>query len=310
MMALNGVETMIASSSAMGISSFKDPSQYGLSLTLGGGEVTMLDMATAFGVFANNGIKKDLVYVLKVENAKGEILEEYQDNNIVADIKNPIGYPSTLLINGPKVLSSETSFLISHILLDNNARSQMFGSSSFLVVPDKSVSVKTGTTDDKRDNWTIGYTPNFLAVVWVGNNDNKPMNPFLTSGVTGAAPIWNKIMRDILANQPELFPKQPAGIIGAQICAISGKAPPNPDTKASDRGCQTRFEYFINGTVPKEPENLKRVVAIDKTNNKLAGENQTENVEQQEKSVLDDGFSIYCLDCNNEKSDPPKIIRL
>src|SRR3989338_1038143 len=169
MMAINGVETVIASASAYGISTFKDPSKYGLSLTLGGGEVTMLDMARAFGVFGNSGIKKDLTSILKIENSRGKILEEFDDPNFKVDIKKEINYPSSLLIPGERVMSSETAFLISHILLDNNARSQMFGPTSLLYIPNKGVSVKTGTTDDKRDNWTIGYTPNFLAAVWVGN---------------------------------------------------------------------------------------------------------------------------------------------
>ncbi|OGG00957.1 hypothetical protein A2153_02570 [Candidatus Gottesmanbacteria bacterium RBG_16_38_7b] len=309
MMAINGVETVIASASAYGISTFKDPSKYGLSLTLGGGEVTMLDMARAFGVFGNSGIKKDLTSILKIENSRGKILEEFDDPNFKVDIKKEINYPSSLLIPGERVMSSETAFLISHILLDNNARSQMFGPTSLLYIPNKGVSVKTGTTDDKRDNWTIGYTPNFLAAVWVGNNDNSPMHPYLTSGVTGAAPIWNKIMKELLKNQPDLWPKQPSGIVGAHICSMSGKTPPNSDEGAPDRGCATRYEYFIAGTVPREPEVLKKTVVIDKTINKLANSQQTENIEQQEKQVVSDAFGDYCLDCTHEGGEPVTNVR-
>lgn len=310
MMALNSVETVIASSSAYGISTFKDPSRYGLSLTLGGGEVTMLDIAKAFAIFANTGIKKDLTSVLKIEDNNGRVLKEFKDPNYTTDINKELTYPSSLLIPGERVLSAESAFLISHILLDNNARSQMFGAQSMLVVPKKAVSVKTGTTDDKRDNWTIGYTPNFLTAVWVGNNDNTPMNPYLASGITGAAPIWNKIMTKILEKQPDLWPKQPEGIIGAQVCSVSGNTPPNSDANASDRGCGTRYEYFIKGTIPKDAEVLKRSVAIDKTTNKLALPNQTENVEQQEKQVVSDMFGMYCLDCNHEGDDPVTNVRL
>ncbi|OGG03916.1 hypothetical protein A2W14_05605 [Candidatus Gottesmanbacteria bacterium RBG_16_37_8] len=310
MMAVNSVETVIASASAYGISSFKDPSRYGLSLTLGGGEVTMLDMAKAFGVFANTGIKRELTSILKVENAQGKILEEFQDPNFILDIISKLNYPSSLLIPGERVLSSETSFLISHILLDNNARSNMFGTSSLLYLANKAVSVKTGTTDDKRDNWTIGYTPNFLAAVWVGNNDNSPMHPYLTSGVTGAAPIWNTIMKEIIKNQPDLWPKQPAGIIGAHVCSLSGKAPPNNDANANDRGCATRYEYFIAGTVPKEAEVLKKSVPVDKTINKLASPTQPENVEQQEKQIVSDMFGDFCLDCTHEGGEPVTNVRL
>lgn len=310
MMAVNGVETMIATASAMGISSFKDPSRYGLSLTLGGGEVTMLDMATSFAVFANSGIRRDLVAILKVEDRNAKVLEEFKDPNFVKDLQEPLTYPSSLLISGSKVLSEETSFLISHILLDNNARSQMFGASSYLSIRNHAVSVKTGTTDDKRDNWTIGFTPNFLVVVWVGNNDNTPMNPYLTSGVTGAAPIWNKITSFVLENQPDLWPKQPAGIVGGQICSISGKMPPNSDPNASDKGCGTRYEYFIKGTLPIETEVLKQTIAVDKNTQRMAASNQTDNIEMKEYQVVSDMFGQYCLDCSHEGGDPVTNIKL
>ena len=309
MIAVNGVSTVIASASAMGISTLKDPSKYGLSLTLGGGEVTMLDMATAFGVFANTGIRKDLVTILKIEDYNGKVLEEYQDNNFVQDITKPISYPSSLLIQGPRVLSSETSYLISHILLDNNARTDSFSVNSLLVVPGHAVSVKTGTTDEKRDNWTIGFTPNFLTVVWVGNNDNTPMNQNLASGVTGAAPIWNKLIARALKNQPDLWPRQPAGIVGANICTPSGKAPPN-GYDAGDKGCATRYEYFIKDTLPKEPEILKQAIMIDKSSNKQAPDSQTDNVEPKEHQVVSDMFSRYCLDCVHDDQDPVTYIKL
>ena len=310
MMAFNGVANMVASASAMGISTFKDPKNYGLSLTLGGGEVSMLDMARAFGVFANSGIRKDLVVILKVEDKNGKVLEEFKDPNFVKDIHQSNNYPSTLLISGPRVLSNETSFIISHILLDNNARSQMFGESSYLVIPKRAVSVKTGTTDDKKDNWTIGFTPNFLTVVWVGNNNNSPMDPYLSSGVTGAAPIWNKIMTETLKNQPDLWPKQPPDIVGAQICSLSGKAPPNPNPNAGDRGCATRYEYFIKDTVPKETENLKQTVAVDKNTQKLAPLGQTDNIEMKEHQIVSDMFGNFCLDCPHDGGEPVTTIKL
>ena len=309
MMALNGVTDVVASASALGISTFKDPSRYGLSLTLGGGEVTMLDMAKAFAVFANTGIKHDLVAILKIEDKNGRILDEYKDPNFIPDTKMPLSYPASILVNGPRVLSPETSFLISHILLDNNARSEAFGPSSFLNIGSHAVSVKTGTTDDKRDNWTIGYTPNFLVAAWVGNNDNSPMNPYLASGITGAAPIWNKIMSSVLQKQPDLWPKQPAGIIGSQICSSSGKAPPNQDPNAPDKGCPTRYEYFIKGTIPTETESLKQTIPIDKETHQPAPPGKTDNIEMQEHQVLRDMFSTYCIDCSHDK-EQPTIIRL
>lgn len=310
MMAVNGVETVIASASAFGITSFKDPSRYGLSLTLGGGEVSMVDMAKAFGVFANTGIRRDLISILKVEDKNGKVLEEFKDPNFIKDLTQPLTYPSSLLISGPRVLSDETSFLISHILLDNNARTQAFGESSFLVIPNHAVSVKTGTTDDKRDNWTIGFTPNFLVAVWVGNNDNTPMNPYLTSGVTGAAPIWNQIIKLVLKNQTDIWPKQPQGIVGAQICNISGKATPNSDPNASDHGCPTRYEYFRKNTIPKDTEVLKQTIPVDKNTHKMAPSDQKDDVEMKEQQVVSDMFGPYCIDCSHDGGDPVTTIKL
>lgn len=259
----------------------------------------MVDMATAFGVFANAGVRKDLVAILKVSDKNNQVLFEYKDPNF----DKPI--PSQLLLEGKRVLSPETAFLISHILLDNNARSQAFGPNSNLVIPNHAVSVKTGTTDNLRDNWTIGYTPQYLVAVWVGNNDNSPMNWALVSGVTGAAPIWNTLMTKVLKGKPDIWPKQPDGIVGAQVCTMTGLLPPNPD--GADKGCPIRFEYFIQGTVPYDRENLKSQVLIDKSTGDLASPGQTDNVEMQEHQVVNDTISTWCLDCPHPTSKPTII---
>jgi 1A family penicillin-binding protein len=274
MLALNTVHDMIATASAMGISTLTDESRYGLSLTLGGGEVTMIDMAKAFGVFANSGLRQELTTILKVEDAKENVIEEFK--------------PKV----GKEVLPAGVTYLISHILLDNNARAAAFGTNSFLVIPNHAVSVKTGTTDDKRDNWTIGYTPSFLTTVWVGNNDNTPMNPYLTSGITGAAPIWNKIMSYVLKDQPEQWPSRPENITGLSICALTGRLP-------GDSNCPTRYEYFIRGTEPKEVENNQKTpIPIDKTTNQPAKEGQTDNVEVKEEQIISDPFTKnFCVTC-------------
>ena len=294
MMYLNTLETFIASSSAWGLDTLKDPSRYGLSLTLGGGEVRMTDMAKAFGVLANGGIRKDLVAILKIVDKNGAVLASFDDPNL----NKPI--PSQLLLKGPRVVSNETAFLMSHILLDNNARQDAFGPSSSLVIPGKAVSVKTGTTDDLRDNWTIGYTPLALVAVWVGNNDNSPMNRNLVSGVTGAAPIWNTIMKKVLSGKPDIWPKQPAGIVGAQICTTSGLLPPNPD--GEDKGCPTRFEYFREGTVPKEKEQMKQTVGIDPSTGALAAPGKTDGIEMKEHLILKDPVSTWCVDCTQAEN--------
>jgi 1A family penicillin-binding protein len=220
MLALNGVENFIASASAFGITTFKDKKNYGLSLTLGGGEVKMIEMAKAFSAFSNRGKTKEINAILKIEDKFGKKIFEFKDPNFQKEIKKPLSYPNFFAIKGNQVISAETAFLISHILLDNNARSAAFGPSSYLVIPNRAVSVKTGTTDDKRDNWTIGFTPNFLVAVWVGNNDNSPMHPLLTSGITGAAPIWNRVMSFVLKNQPDLWPVKPPNIVGYQVVGI------------------------------------------------------------------------------------------
>ncbi|GAB4219800.1 MAG: PBP1A family penicillin-binding protein [Candidatus Microgenomates bacterium] len=305
MLALNGVKEFIASASAFGIKTFKDPSNYGLSLTLGGGEVKMTEMAQAFSAFANRGKTKPLTEILKVEDKFGKTLYEFKDSNYIANIKKPLTSPTYLSITGKQVISPETAFIISHILLDNNARSAAFGESSYLKIPGKAVSVKTGTTDDKRDNWTIGYTPNFLVAVWVGNNDNSPMNPYLTSGISGAAPIWNKIMSFVLKNQQDLWPIKPDTVVGRQVCWDSGDLMVKKDD--STESCQSRFEYFIIGTEPKEPHIFKQVVAVTK-DDKLAPPNWPD-VEMKEKTLIKDHFGYYCVDCNHD-NEPYQIVRL
>jgi len=305
MLALNGVKEFVASASAFGINSFKDPKNYGLSLTLGGGEVKMTEMATAFSSFANRGVVKDLNPILKIEDKFGKVLFEFKSPNYVANIKKPLNYPSFFSIGGKKPLSEETAFIISHILLDDNARSQAFGAGSLLVIPGHAVSVKTGTTDDKRDNWTIGYTPNFMTTVWVGNNDNSPMNPYLASGVTGAAPVWNRVMRYLLKGQPDLWPIRPENVVGKQVCWDSGDLMVKKED--GTESCSPRFEYFVKGTEPSEPHISKQTVAITK-DDKLAPEKWPE-VDMKEKTIIKDMFGIYCVDCSHDK-EPYQTIRL
>ncbi|NTU47125.1 penicillin-binding protein [Candidatus Roizmanbacteria bacterium] len=302
MLAINGVDTFIASASAFGINTFGDSRDYGLALTLGGGEVRMTEMAQAFSAFPNRGKVKDLVSILKIEDKSGKVLYQFKDPNYVQNIKQSLPNPNFLAIQGKQVLSPETTFLISHILLDNNARMAAFGPSSYLVVPKHAVSVKTGTTDDKKDNWTIGYTPNFLTAVWVGNNDGTPMNPYLTSGITGAAPIWNKVMIDLLKNQPDLWPIKPENVVGYQVCITTGEIM----NKGADgkENCPSRFEYMIKGTesighLPVTKEKVK----INKDNGKLATSTDT-NVEEQEKTIMKDAYSTYCVDCTPDNPQP------
>lgn len=287
MLKMNGLESMIATASAMGITTFNNADDYGLSLTLGGGEVTMLDMATAFGVFANQGYRVDLQPILKVTNREGEILEEYK--------------PPESPMFGKKVLPSGVAFIISHILQDNNARAAAFGFNSDLRIDNKPVSVKTGTTNDLRDNWTIGYTPDVLVASWVGNNDNTPMSG-IASGVTGASPIWHDLMSHMLDGKTVTFPKQPSSVVEKFVCNLAGVTVPADGSAAP---CSGRREYFIKGTENKTSQASRRQVFIDKTTNDLARPGQTENVEQREELVITDALgNQYCLSCPHPTPSP------
>lgn len=280
MLKLNGLDAMIATASAMGISTFKNPDNYGLSLTLGGGEVYMIDMAKAFGVFANQGYRVDLHPILEITDTKNRVLEKYS--------------PPNSPIFGKKVIPSGVAFIISHILQDNSARSNAFGSNSLLRIGRQPISVKTGTTNDYRDNWTIGYTPDFVVVTWVGNNDHTPMGN-IVSGVTGAAPIWNKIMTHLVEKKPPPSLKIPGDVRGLTVCATSGLLPASEGT--ADR-CPTRFEYFIKGTEPKSADPGRTKVFIDKGSNNLAKDGQTENVEERMEVIVTDPLkNRYCLSC-------------
>ncbi|MFH1827398.1 MAG: penicillin-binding transpeptidase domain-containing protein, partial [bacterium] len=305
MISVNGVDNFIASSSAFTITTFTNPERYGLSLTLGGGEIRMTEFAQAFSTFANTGKPRKLNSILKVQDRNGKTLYEFKDPNFVKNIKMSLKNPNFLAIPGKRVISEDTSFIISNILADNNARSAAFGTSSQLVIPGKTVSVKTGTTDDLKDNWTIGYTPNFLTVVWVGNNDNSPMNPYLTSGITGAAPIWNRIMSYVLEKQTDIKSIQPSTVVGRYVCTDTGTIVGL--TKPEDVSCPTRFEYISRKF--NNYSNLKtgkQVVAVTKDSDKLVREpaEGDSNIDLKEKTVLNDGFSFYCVDCTGDALSP------
>ena len=205
-----GIPTMVNLGKQMGIISFGNPSDYGLAITLGAVDVTMLDMARVNGVLANKGKLVELNPLRKITNVKGQILEE------------KVSPPAKQIIN------EGIAFIISDILADTKTRATAFGPNSVLEIKNHYVSVKTGTTDDKRDNWTNGYTDKNVVIVWVGNNDNTPMNPTLASGITGAAPIWHRIMEELVKKHPETPLTKPANVI--------------------QKFCNGRQEYFIQGT--------------------------------------------------------------
>lgn len=252
-----GVRSMLQTAHRMGINSL-DRDDYGLSLTLGGGEVSLLDLTYAYSVFANNGVmagkpvprervqpgyrELDPVAILRVEDAQGRLLEAYPQ-------------PETR-----EVLSPQLAYLITSILSDNEARTPAMGANSPLLLS-RPAAAKTGTTNDFRDNWTIGYTPQLVTGVWVGNADNAEMGH--VSGLDGAAPIWQTVMERLLADKPVESFAIPTGLVQVQVCADSGLLP----TPACPR---TKTEIFIAGTQPTTPDTLHQVFRICRTTGKLA----------------------------------------
>jgi 1A family penicillin-binding protein len=263
--ALVGIKDILKTASDMGLTTLEPTDEnikrFGLSLTLGGGEVKLLDLTSAFGVFSTNGLKHEPIAILKVEDAKGKVIYEYKPTS------------------GNRVLPADVSFIISNILSDNDARKIVFGEKSYLYIPGKTVAVKTGTTDDKRDNWTVGYTKSVVVGVWVGNNDNSPMNPALASGVTGAAPIWNRIIREALIDKKDEPFDKPDNIIEVEIDAFGGGLPTGDNPK--------RKEFYIQGTEPTGPASIYKEFKISKKDgNKLANEVEIARGEYDTKTFV------------------------
>lgn len=207
-----GVENLVEQGKEMGVTTWTDSSRFGLSLTLGAGEVLMTDLAKIYGTFSNNGYTVNLDPFLEIRDYEGNLLYRNQCFN------NP------QFCQQFKTISSETAYQINDILADNQARSITFGSYSLLNIPNQQVAVKTGTTNDRRDNWTIGYTSDRLVAAWVGNNDNSSMS-YVASGMTGASSIWNEIMRLLLdANNPHRF-DLPEELIRVKICVPTRTLP-------------------------------------------------------------------------------------
>lgn len=265
MLALVGIKNMLNTAYTMGISTLaptnENIKQFGLSLTLGGGEVYPLELASAYAAFANGGYHVNPVAILKITDVQGKVLYEKKE---MADKK--------------QVISPEVAFIVSHMLLDNNARLITFGENSFLNIRGKTVAVKTGTTDDKRDNWTIGWTPSVLVATWVGNNDNTPMGN-VASGVTGAAPIWRRIILEALKGKPTEDFKQPDTVTAVTIDALGGGLPVD--------GQPTRVEYFIKGTEPQGPGAIYKQIKVSKAdNNKLASDSEISNNQYDIKKFI------------------------
>ena len=197
-LAQDGVDNMIELAQLMGITTWSDRSRFGLALALGSGEVKMTEMATAYGAFATMGKKVEPQPVLKIENYLGEVIYEAKPES-------------------QEIIDPRLAFMVNDVLSDNNARAPIFGLNSKLKINGKTVAVKTGTTNILRDNWCIGWTPSYLVAAWVGNNDNTPMS-WVASGVSGATPIWSRIMSSLLVNKPDEGWVVPNGVYKANVC--------------------------------------------------------------------------------------------
>lgn len=221
-----GIENVITLANQLGIHSLDAPQRYDLSLALGGGQMSLLELSRAYVALANTGMYTDSKFILDIKNADGNLLY------------TPPNSPALQIID-PRV-----AWLISDILSDDRARSTGFGSNSILKI-DRTAAVKTGTTTNYHDNWTIGYTPDLLIGVWVGNSDYQAMHN--VTGLTGAAPIWADAMRSILQGHPDKIFEQPDGLIQIEVCDLSGLLP-------TENCPHTKTEWFISGTQPTTPD--------------------------------------------------------
>ncbi len=255
-----GIKNVIATAQRLGITTLNQD-YYGLALTLGGGEVKPIDMAYAYSVMANLGVMAgqpvpevdqrpghrtlDPVAILRVEDKDGNIIYEYQE-------------PTTEQIIDPAL-----AYLMVNILSDNDARSIAFGRNSLLKrnFEDRPIAAKTGTTNNFRDNWTVGFTPQLATTVWVGNNDNTEMKD--VTGLSGAAPIWNAVMLHYHQDKPVEAWQRPRGLVNARVDAVSGMLP-GKHTEV------TVAELFLEGTEPKEEDTVHQVFRINRDNGKLA----------------------------------------
>jgi membrane peptidoglycan carboxypeptidase len=234
-----GIETMTGLARAMGITTFDDSERLGLSVTLGGGEVRLLELAAAYGALANQGRHVTPWAVRRVVDADGAVLWAHPC---------AAGARTTARCLGPEVLDARVAYLITDILSDDHARVPTFGEASVLNLP-YPAAVKTGTTTDFRDNWTVGYTPELVVGVWVGNADNERMKR--VTGVTGAGPLWHDVMAAALKGKPVRPFIRPDGLTHVEVCALSG-ALPTPD-------CPHRVhEWFVAGTEPRTPCRMHR----------------------------------------------------
>ncbi|NJN82237.1 MAG: penicillin-binding protein, partial [Caldilineaceae bacterium] len=257
-----GVANALRTAHRMGINGLdRGLNFYGLSLVLGGGEVALLDHTYAYSVFANQGVmvgepilpaeersgfrSLDPVSVLQVRDSDGNILKKYEAPE------------------AERIFSAEVAYIMADIMSDDTARAPSFGANTELTLPDRRVAAKTGTTNGWKDNWTMGFSPQLTVGVWVGNTDNESMRN--VTGLSGAAPIWNALMRKYHENEPAIWYDLPPGVTSRTVCVPSGLLPTD-----SCPGSRQRSEIFVAGTEPTISDNIWQAFEIDSESGKLA----------------------------------------
>jgi penicillin-binding protein 1C len=283
-----GVDGLLEMASRLGLDSLVHPEEacpeypydrppaYGLALTLGGGEVKLLEMTEAFAAFANEGVLMEPSPILRIEDSRGSVL---------VDNRAP---------TGRQALSPEHAYLITDILADDQARCAAFTCPSVLELS-RPAAAKTGTTDDYRDAWTVGYTPGLVTGVWVGNSDNSPMVE--VPGAAGAGPIWHAFMEAALADQPAREFERPSGIVEHEICADSGA---RPTEHCPDR----TSEVFARGHPPlDEDHDWYQMVEIDSLTGLRANEFCRDHVVQRLMLDIEDERGREWVQAHPEQFD-------
>jgi len=247
MLGVNSVEGMLSTLKRLGVTTLNDPSQYGLSLTLGGGAIKLKELTNAYAILGNGGKSVSPVVILKITDSEGNIIEEFKPPEKPKEAVKP-----------------EHAYLINHILADASAKYAAYGTYwAGLLNFRKDIAVKTGTSEMKIDNWTFGYSPSYVVGTWVGNNDNSPMHPSLSSGVTGAAPIYRDIANKLFSGKKVESWNRPKGVVTAKVDATSGMKP-------GKHSKSTRSEIFAKWQVPTQVDDMHKEVRICKPSGLLA----------------------------------------
>jgi 1A family penicillin-binding protein len=251
-----GPATLAEMAHRLGITTLIDSDRHDLAMTLGGGEVSLMQLTGAYGALANGGYRVQPWFIERVEDREGRILYAH------AAAQVPLTHNASP--SSERVLDARVAYLITDILADRRARVPAFGAGSPLELPFPAA-VKTGTTTGWRDNWTVGYTSEWVVGVWVGNADNQPMKQ--VSGVSGAAPIWNAVMRSAhrrtSGSALNTLMARPPGLVAVEVCALSGLLPA-VDTRHGAEACtHLKTELFLAEAAPTQHCDLHRVVRVD-----------------------------------------------